>query len=142
MEVAEMKVAAHHLFEESNKGKAACLAALDELYATDSVYHAGTGQEIHGLMNYKQSFSNLYEAFSDLHFTIDDMVVEGDKGAIRWTMTGTQKGIYRGIPPTHKKITIWFITIDRLVDGKIVEEWERFDTLGMMQQLGVIPKPP
>jgi predicted ester cyclase len=46
-----------------------------------------------------------------------------------------------GIPPTNKKLTIWTVEIDRFVGGKVVEAWERSDTLGMMQQLGVIPKP-
>jgi len=117
------------------------MAIMDELYATDIVFHGATGEDIHGLKDYKQFFSNLFDAFPDLHFTFDDMVVEGDKVACRWTFTGTHKGEFRGIPPTNKKVTIWAITISRIVGGKAVEEWERFDTLGWMQQLGLVPTP-
>jgi predicted ester cyclase len=76
-----------------------------------------------------------------VHFTIDDMVVEGDKAAMRYTMTGTHKGEFTGIPPTNRKLTMWGINIARIAGGKIVEAWERMDTLGFMQQLGVVPTP-
>ena len=58
------------------------------------------------LKNIKQSISEEFSAFPDLHYTIDDMVAEGDKVAARVTMTGTHKGEFMGIPPTNKKITI------------------------------------
>lgn len=139
MSVKELKALTRRVFEGSNKGKAASLAALDEGYATDFVYHSPTGEDIHGLKDYKQRISEQFDAFPDIHMTIDDMVVEGDKLATRWTLTGTHKGEYRGIPPTNKKLTIWAISIVRIVGGKVVEEWERLDTLGLLQQLGVIP---
>ena len=69
------------------------------------------------------------------------MVVEGDKVAIRWTMSGTHKGEIEGIPPTGKKMTIWGISIERIVGGKFVETWETYDTMGFMQQLGLVPTP-
>ena len=59
----------------------------------------------------------------------------------RFTLTGTNTGEFMGIPPTDKKVTIWVISIDRIVGGEIVEEWERMDTLGAMQQLGFMPTP-
>ena len=69
------------------------------------------------------------------------MVAEGDKVAYRWTLTGTHKGEFEGIPPTNKKVTVWAISISRIAGGKIVEDWSRVDTLGLMQQLGVVPTP-
>jgi hypothetical protein len=72
---------------------------------------------------------------------VDDLIVEGDKAVIRYTITGTHKGEFMGVPPTNKKVTLWVIVIERFAGGKIVETWERFDSLGLMQQLGVIPKP-
>ncbi len=128
-------------FEESNKGKAAAIAEIDKSYATDVVYHGGGGEEIRGIKDYKQSTSESYNASPDLHFTIDDMVVEGDKVVVRYTMTGTIKGEFMGISPTNKKVTIWGINIYRIVGGKFVEGWERSDTLGLMQQLGIEPTP-
>jgi steroid delta-isomerase-like uncharacterized protein len=139
MSAKEIKAIEHRFFEEWNKGKTAAMAVTDELCATNIAYHSGGGEEIRGLKDFKQFVSEFYSAFPDLHFTIDDMVVEGDKAAARWTMTGTHKGEFRGISPTNKKVTIWAISIDRFAGGKVVETWERFDTMGLMQQLGLAP---
>jgi len=139
MSAKEIKALVRRFFEESNKGKAAAMAVVDELCATDFVYHGGGGEEIRGLKDYKQSTREGYNVSPDLHFTIDDMVVEGDKVAVRSTFTGTHKGEFMGRPPTNKKLTGWGINIYRVVGGKFVEGWERADTLGMMQQLGLIP---
>jgi steroid delta-isomerase-like uncharacterized protein len=141
MSAKEIKALERRLYEECNKGKEAALAVIDELYATDIVYHSSTGRDIRGIKDYKQHISEFYSAFPDLHFTIDDMVAEGDKVAVRFTGTGTNKGAFMGIPPTNKKITVWEIEIDRFAGGKFVEGWSRYDTLGLMQQLGLIPTP-
>jgi len=141
MSTKEIKALERRFIKEWNKGKAAAMAVIDELCDTNIVYHGGGGEEIRGLKGFKQSMSEFYSAFPDNHFTIDDMVAEGDKVLVRWTMTGTHKGKFSGIPPTNKKVTIWGIAIDRIVGGKSVETWERFDTLGMMQQLGLVPTP-
>jgi len=141
MSAKEIKALERRFFKEWNKGKAATMAAIDELCATNVVYHSGSGEEIHGIKGFKQYMSEFFSAFPDNHFTINDMVVEGDKAAVRWTMTGTHKGKFSGVPPTNKKITMWGIAIDRIAGGKFVETWERFDTLGFMQQLGLVPTP-
>jgi len=141
MSAKEIKALVRRFVEEWNKGKAATMVVLDELFATDFVMHHGTGEEIHGLKDFKQHVSEAFNVFPDLHFTIDDMVVEGNKIATRWTLTGTHKGEFMGRPPTNKKVKIWAITIDRIADGKLMEEWERYDTLGLMQQLGITPTP-
>ena len=59
----------------------------------------------------------------------------GDKLVTRWTIRGTHEGEFMGIAPTHKPFTLTGIVIDRFVDGKIVEEWEEADALGLMRQL-------
>jgi len=141
MSVKEIKALERRWFEESNKGKAAAMAVIDESHVTDYVFHGGGGEEIHGLKDYKQFMSEFYSAFPDSHVTIDDMVVEGDKVAIRWTWTGTHKGEIGGVPPTGEKVTIWGVNIERVVGGKFVETWERYSSLGFMQQLGLVPKP-
>lgn len=138
---AENKALVRRWFEELNKGKAAALAAMDEIFATDLVFHSATGADIHGIKDFKQNFSNFFSAFPDLHFPIDDIVIEGDKIAVRFTTTGTLTAQFHGVPPTNKKMMIWAITIYHIAGGKIVEGWGREDTLGMMQQLGIIPTP-
>jgi predicted ester cyclase len=67
------------------------------------------------------------------------MIIEGDKAVTRHTFTGTHKGEWRGVSPTNKKVTFWAIMIVRIVGDKQVEIWERADTLGLMQQLGLVP---
>lgn len=141
MSTKDLKALTRRYFEECNKGKAAALAVIDEIYATDFIWHRGTGEVTYSLKDYKQSQSELYDSFPDIHFTLDDMVVEGDKVAARWTLTGTHKGERWGIPATNKKLTMWAISIERIIGGKSVESWERWDTLGLMQQLGVVPTP-
>jgi predicted ester cyclase len=75
----------------------------------------------------------------DTHFTIEDVIAEGDKVVTRWTARGTHKGELQGIPPTGKQVVVTGIVINRLVNGKLEEGWSNFDALGMLQQLGVIP---
>lgn len=141
MPVKESKALVRHFIEEMNKGKVAAMAVMDELCAANFVWHPSTGEEIHGLKDFKQNTKEVYNTFPDAHCNIDEMVAEGDRVVVRWTLTGTHKGEFMGIPPTNKKITAWGIEIYRVVDGKFVESWERFDDLGVMQQLGLVTKP-
>jgi len=141
MSAKEIKALVRRLVEEWNKGKAAAMAVIDELYAADFVSHGAPGEDTHGIKDYKKSISEGYSAFPDIHLTIDDMVVEGDKVAVRVTESGTHKGEFMGIPPTNKKWTVWGISIERVAGGKIVEEWGIVDNLGWMKQLGLVPKP-
>ncbi len=140
MSAEEIKALERRFIGELNKGKAAAMAAIDELCATDFVTHSGTGEDIRGIKDFKQDCSEWYRVFPDIHFTIEDMVVEGDKVAVRHTWTGTHKGEPKGIPPTNKKVIMWEIYIDRIVGGKFAESWVRYDTLGLAQQLGLVPK--
>ena len=81
----------------------------------------------------------LRTTFPDIDVSVDDLIAEGDRVVIRWTGTGTHSGEFMGVPATGVKISVTGIAIDRIEGGKIVEHWEQFDTLGMMQQLGAIP---
>ena len=115
------------------------MAVIDELHATDNIGHGGGGEETRGIRSLKRDLTEWFNAFPDLHFTINDMIVEGDQIAIRYTWTGTHKGKIKGIPPTNKKVTMWEVEIDRIAGGKFAEIWARYDTLGLMQQLGLAP---
>ena len=69
------------------------------------------------------------------------MIAEGDKAVTRWTMRGTHQGETEELgPPTERQIEVEGITVHRIEGGKIVEEWERYDNLGVLQQLGLIPE--
>ena len=123
------------------KGKTAVLKGMDEICSPDILAHPSLGGDIRGLKDLKQFNSEFYDAFPDAEFTVHDVIVEGDKAVGRFTVTGTFKGAFMGIPPTNKKITVWEIEIDRFAGGKLVEYWARTDTLDLMRQLGVIPAP-
>ena len=113
---------------------------LDELLTSDVVNY-GTSMKINGLEEYKQVYGMFLSAFHDTHFTIEGIIAEGDKVMTWASMSGVQKGELEGIPPTGKTINISIFTVFRLVNGKIAEEWEIYDDLGMLQQLGMELKP-
>jgi len=116
-------------------------AAIDEFIEPNQVDHAAPPGTPGGLAGAKQTIGMYLTAFPDLHFTVEDMIAEGDKLVARLTVRGTQQGAFMGIPPTGKHVTVTAIDISRMAGGKSVEHWIEMDTLGMMQQLGVIPAP-
>ncbi len=73
-----------------------------------------------------------------MHIVIDDQIAEGDRVVTRWTARGTHKGEWMGIAPTGKPVTVTGILISRFAGGRVVEEWENYDALGMMRQLGAV----
>ena len=116
------------------------MAVVDELYATDCVRHTQP-EDTYGLEGLRQSLTMQRTAFPDFHFTIEDIMAEGDKVAFRWTYRGTHKGEYMGIAPTGKQLTMPGISIIRIAGGKIVEVWAEMDMLGLLQQIGAVPPP-
>jgi steroid delta-isomerase-like uncharacterized protein len=113
------------------------IPVIAELYP-NCVYRSPAIGELKGEA-FRQYVSSLFIAFPDFLGRVEDQLAEGDRVVTRWTSTGTHQGEFMGIAPTGKKITLSGIIIDRIVNGKIVEEWSEWDSLGMMQQLGVVP---
>ena len=112
-----------------------------EIYGTDFVSHQHSHpnvRDVRGVSALAQFVREFRDAFPDFQDTIDDQVAEGDKVVTRFTSTGTHKGVLMGLEPTNKRATWMGIAIDRIEDGKIVEEWVSWDLFGMMQQLGRI----
>jgi steroid delta-isomerase-like uncharacterized protein len=87
----------------------------------------------------KQFYAAAWSAFPDLHHDILDLVTEGNKIAVRYNIIGTHKGELQGIPPTGKEVSFGAMDFITLIDGKVAEEWEIADTMGLMQQIGAIP---
>jgi steroid delta-isomerase-like uncharacterized protein len=111
----------------------------DELHAPDFVNLSsppGVPSDLEGGRMFLGAFM---AAFPDCQFTIEDMIAEGDRVATKKTFTGTHKGEFNGIPPTGRRVTLTFVDILRLRDGKIVEHWLSMDQLSFLQQLGVGP---
>ena len=97
------------------------------------------GPDVHGLEAYMQKVQPLMTAIPDIQMHIDDLIAEGDQVAMRARVTGTFTGTYQGIPPTNQTITLDIVGIERFADGQLVEVWEKYDTLDLMHQLGVLP---
>ncbi len=113
---------------------------LDEVYAPDVVWHE-PDQDIHGLEEARQFISTYKAAFPDLNATIEYVIAEGDKVVTRITLRGTHQGeIEEFGPPTGRHIEMKGISISRIEGGKIVEDWDSFDNLSVMQQLGLVPE--
>ena len=84
----------------------------------------------------KQRLAGLRAAFPDMQVTIEDLFAEGDRIAYRLTIRGTHQGVFQGIPPTGKAVTVAAVEIVRMENGKMAEHWGGPDTLSLLQQLG------
>jgi steroid delta-isomerase-like uncharacterized protein len=121
-----------------NKGN---LAVIDQLYARNFLQHEPAPELVKSSEALKQYVGAYLTSFPDLHFTIDDLVAEGDKVVWRFGAKGTHKETFMGIPPTGKGSNITGMVMFRLENSRIVEAWVNIDALGLLQQLGVIPMP-
>lgn len=134
---AENKALVRRFFEEVfNQGN---LDLTDEMYDPGYIDHNRPPGLPPGVAGLKALVGMYRAAFPDVRMKIEDQISEGDKVVTRWTATGTHQGDLMGIPATGKVATVTGIDITRIVGNKIVENWNQFDQMGMMQQLGVIP---
>lgn len=117
------------------------LDAIDELVAEDFVEHVPFPGQGPGREGLRQVLATFLSAFPDIRWTLEEQIAEGEKVVSRFTMTGTHRGDFLGIPPTGKSVNIWGVVIDVVRDGKFAESRIIMDTLGLMQQLGMIPMP-
>ena len=113
---------------------------IEEFYPPDFVWHE-PDQDLRGYEQAKQFVSTFFKAIPDINITIDDVIAEGDKVVTRYTIRGTHQGETEEFgPPTGRQMELEGITIHRIEDGRIVEEWERYDNLSVLQQLGLVPE--
>ena len=127
------------VFEELwNEGK---LEVADELYHPDYVGYdpvePDTGRA-RGPEDVKAFVAMVRSAVPDIHFTVEDLLAEGDKVIVRWSASGTHTGVLMGIPPTGRRGMVTGTIIFRVVEGKLVQSWMNWDTMGMLRQLGLI----
>lgn len=122
-------------FEAFNTGD---LALVDEIVAADAVGHdPANPEDAVGPEGAKAVIALYRGGFPDLEMTIEEQISDGDLVVSRWTSRGTHDGELAGMPATGRRTTTSGITIDKVVDGKIVESWTQWDNLGLMQQLGI-----
>src|SRR6266496_2718980 len=140
MSTEENKALARRFIEEGfSTGN---LALADEIVATNFAnYDPGTPPLPSGPEGYKQLVTAYRTAYSDLQLTIEDLVAEGDKVGVRWSARGTHTGQLGDIPPTGKQMMVAGISVLTIAGGRVAEQYTNWDTLGMLQQLGVVPAP-
>ena len=114
------------------------LNAIDDLIAADYVHHDAGTLAANGPDGYRQFVKSYMNAFPDAQFTIHDGYMAGEDEITRWTVAGTHQGELAGIAPTGRRFSVTGISIARIANGKIIESWNNWDALGLMQQLGVV----
>ena len=135
---ADNRTIVSRFFEEVCNGRK--LAVADEIFAANHSHHDPSSPGIGaGPAGMKQLISTYQNAFADAHWTVDETLTAGDTVITRWTGSGTQTAELQGIPATGKKVAVPGIWIHRIAGGKIVESWNVWDTLGMLQQIGAVP---
>jgi steroid delta-isomerase-like uncharacterized protein len=117
--------------------------AIEEVIASNYVHHTSHtlgdgGHEVHAQEGVRRAVATWRSAFPDLHFTLEDLLVDGDKVVARWTCRGTHQGVFRGVAPTGQLVTFMGMTIYRMAQGKIVEQWTVEDGVSLYQQLGIL----
>ena len=138
MPTQENKAIAKQAIEAINAGD---FSRLESLVAPDGVDHAvppGMPPTRDSAIQFLTTFK---AAFPDLHYTVEDVIAEGDRVVQRSTARGTMKGDFLGMPATGKNASWGEVHILRIENGKIVEHWASVDQLGMLQQLGLAPAP-
>lgn len=114
----------------------------DEIFAPDFVFHTPARPDpFRGPAGFKEYVSTIKRAFPDIHFTIEDLFAEDDRVVARWSARLTHRGDFFGIPPTGNTATLTGVHVYHVREGRIVEEWQELNALGLIQQLGVLPQP-
>jgi steroid delta-isomerase-like uncharacterized protein len=129
------KAAVRGCFQNASQGR---FDALDDLLSTDYVLHP---EDVHGVAGLTAVVEGYRDAIADLRVTIEHQFAEGDYVATRSTISGRHEGELMGTPATGRDVSFTSLTISRCRDGKIEEEWELADTVGLLRQVGALPEP-
>jgi len=133
MSVEQNKAALRRIYEELYNNKD--ISRVPELVAPDYYFGNNKGHD-----GYRQILANWHTAFPDVHFTVDQVVGEGDWLAYRISVGGTFKGKFRGFEPTGKTFKLTGAFFSQFKDGKLFTSFGFADNLGLYQQLGVKPE--
>jgi len=138
MTIEQNKTIANHITVELNKGNSAVFYEVTNPKAVDHSLPTGMPQTVERTKLHYMSFR---VAFPDLTYTVEDVIAEGDKVVQRQTAHGTMTGALQGMPATGKSATWTETHIIRFENDKIVERWADVDRIGMLEQLGLTPRP-
>ena len=138
MSTEDNKAVIRHLVDRLNQKD---VTVIDEVCTSDFVPHDPANPQVRSREDFKQWLTGFFAAFPDVHFSLEDIVAEGERVAYRYAIHATHSGSWRGAAPTGKPIAVTAIAITRFRDGKSAELWQNTDALGLVQQLGLIPAP-
>ncbi len=113
---------------------------MDELVREDFVELDPLPGQSQGRAGLQEVIRQMRGAFPDMHWVIEEMIGEDDKVCTRFTWTGIHRGPFMGVPATMRSVTVKGVVIDRLHSGKMADSRILMDTLGLMQQLGMLPQ--
>jgi steroid delta-isomerase-like uncharacterized protein len=114
------------------------LDAADDLAAADFIEHLPFPGQGPGREGLKFAINAMLTGFPDMNWTVQEQIAEGETVVTRFTWTGTHDGAFMGIPPTNKKVEVWGVVIDVVRDGLFAESRIIMDTVGLLQQVGVM----
>jgi steroid delta-isomerase-like uncharacterized protein len=134
----ENEALVRRFFEEFCNGRDSAVA--DEIVAADYVSHGPQAPPADGPEGVKARVG-LYQESVAGHWDVEEMLSSGDRVVARWTGTGTHEGELMGFAATGRPIAVEAISVFRIADGKIAEEWTVWDALGLLQQIGAVPAP-
>ena len=136
-----IKIVRRWFQEVWNKGQ---IETVHELLAPGAIARgqSGSNSELRGPDEFAAFVRTIRGAFPDIKVTVEDVFAAGDRVALRWSGTMTHTGDTLGLPATGKTVHSTGITIARIVEGKIVEGWDNWDQLGMLEQIGAYHAPP
>lgn len=124
--------------EVLNQGK---IESAGEFFWEDMVEQVPLPGQGPGLSGLQDVLRGMRAAFPDMHWTVEEQIVEGGKVVTRFEWTGTHKAEFFGVPATGRPVRVWGVVIDRLEGGKIKDTRIIMDALGLMMQLGALPPP-
>ena len=131
--MSQVKEVLHGIYDAVNSGN---LALLEKFVAPGYAEHS---EGFRGVEPFRQQITAFRAAFPDLHVSIDDLLIDGDRFASRTTVTGTHTGDLMGIPATGQHISVGAVDIGRIHDGQAQERWGGLDMYALLTQLGMIP---
>jgi len=135
---ADNEALVRRFFEEFCNDRRAEVA--DELIADDYISHGPQAPPAEGPDGVRDRVG-LYQESVDGHWDVQELISADDRVVARWIGTGTHRGELMGIPATGKPIEVEAISVFRVENGKIAEEWTVWDALGLLQQVGAVPAP-
>lgn len=109
---------------------------IPSLFADSYQNHAGSRGTLSGPAGIRVNYDTILKSFPDVRFELDDIVCEGQKVVVRYTMRGTHSGEFQGIAPTQKAVVVPGIGIYAIADGLISESWVVRDSLSLLNQIG------